>query len=469
MNNSIQSNLLKSFLIVVLIAVIILEVFFIFGINSMVQNHMYYQMRDNLDYAINSILFRSDTLDLSEILDPNFRQYFENENAQMQIIDLDGNVIFDSLGVIYLEPLYESDVVEAIGGNTGVWSGRVDYSDEKVMSMSRPIINASNRNIGVLRMVIGIDNLTAAIIRIATASIFAGMVALLIGFLLSRYFSKTISKPLYEINEVARKLADGQYKIRSNISSPDELEELSDSLNYMAEEIKKREDLKNDFISSVSHELRTPLTSIKGWASTLINAGEDNFELTRDGLNIILSETDRLATMVEELLDFNSYVSGRMSLEKEQVVVSDFLNEIITQMRPQVLDKGHIFSVDIADNLGTMIVDKDRIKQVFINLFDNAIKFTEEPGVVSLYAKRTSTGQLHFNVRDNGPGISEDDMKRVKDKFFKGSFKQSNIGLGISISDEIIQMHQGELIIESEENKGTIVTIILEGEELNDQ
>lgn len=438
-----------------------MEIFVIFGISEISYQNMERIMADNLDYAINSIVYRSDSLDVQEILDPSFRQYFDNDQAQVQIIDRNGMVIFDSLGVLYTEEIVYPDITDARSGHRGVWRGNVDYSDEKVMAMSTPINNSTNQNIGILRMVISMDKLDTLIIRAIAMFIMIGIITVLVALFISLYFAKGIVDPLKEVSDVAMKIADGQLAVRSNVKTNDEIEQVSKSINHMADELIKRDQVKNDFISSVSHELRTPLTSIKGWAITIQSAGDMSKELSDEGLNIIVSETDRLSDMVEELLDFSRFTSGKATLQKEEVDVTTFLTEVVRQMRARINREGHVFSVDISEDMGVMTVDRDRIRQVLINLFDNAIKFTEEPGVISLYARRNKINQVVVNVKDTGIGIPNEDIKRVKEKFYKGSLGKAHTGLGLSISDEIIGLHGGELLIESNIGKGTTVTIIL--------
>src|SRR5690606_31743206 len=145
------------------------------------------------------------------------------------------------------------------------------------------------------------------IMNIAKILLLVGFLVVLISGIVSLFLAETIIRPLQEVTKVAEKMADGQLKVRSRKRFDDEIGKLSDTLNFMAEELIKKEQLKNDFISSISHELRTPLTSIKGWAITL-NSGEVDRNLLKDGLNIIEKESDRLSDLVEELLDFSRYV-----------------------------------------------------------------------------------------------------------------------------------------------------------------
>src|SRR5690606_17697140 len=150
---------------------------------------------------------------------------------------------------------------------------------------------------------------------------------ILISGVVSLFLADTIVKPLKEVTDVAQKMANGQLDIRSEKKFDDEIGKLSDTLNYMAEELIKKEQLKNDFISSISHELRTPSTSMNGWAINLKGAEVNDKELLEDGLDIIEKDSDRLSNMVEELLDFSRFVSGRITLEKQEIQLASLIQQ----------------------------------------------------------------------------------------------------------------------------------------------
>lgn len=464
LKNSIQNRLLRNFLVVIIVTVILLELFIVIGIRHLTYLNLEQIVTNNSEYAINSIMYKSDTLDITEILDPNLRQYFSNRSAQVQIIDKDSNVIFDSLGVLYNGPIVYPDITTAKNGTKGVWRGKVDYSDETVMAVSTPIVNSINQNIGIMRMIISLDKLHEAIFKMTVAFILVGVGAIATAYLISIYLSRSITKPLKQLNEVAMKIAGGQLKVRSVVNTNDEIEQVSDSINFMAEELVKKEQIKADFISSISHELRTPLTSIKGWAITLQNADLKDQSIKDLGLDIIVGEADRLSDMVEELLDFSRYTSGRIRLNKDNVDVEKFLMEMVDQMKPRILNEGHVLSCDFADGLGEFVVDKNRLKQVFINILDNSIKFMDEPGIVSIFARRNVHKQIVVSIKDTGSGISPEELLRVKDKFYKGKHSKSHTGLGLSISTEIVELHGGELNVDSDNEKGTKITIIIPDE-----
>src|SRR5699024_3456165 len=225
-------------------------------------------------------------------------------------------------------------------------------------------------------------------------------------------------------------------------------------------EILKREEIKNDFISSISHELRTPLTSIKGWAMTLQSGNIRDDDLTLDGLDIIEKESDRLSYMVEELLDFSRFVSGGIDLEKEVFDMNSVLNMMAKQYMPRAKNEEIDFFVETNHNIDRFLGDENRIKQVLINLLDNAFKFTDKGGKIRLSVNKEENFII-LKVSDSGIGIPKEDLPHVKEKFYKGKHSQSQSGIGLSICDEIAKLHDGKLEIESEENKGTIAKVIL--------
>lgn len=228
----------------------------------------------------------------------------------------------------------------------------------------------------------------------------------------------------------------------------DEIGDLCDTINHMSEEIGKAERMKNDFISSVSHELRTPLTAIGGWSDTLIAGGATDPEEVIMGLGIIQKESRRLTQMVEELLDFTRLESGRMKLNVELFDVGAELYEAV-YMYENMLEKENIqLEYDIPDQMCPVNGDRHRMKQVFLNIIDNAAKYGKSGGRIRITLSRDSYTVM-IEVRDWGVGIKEDELPFVKEKFYKGSSKQRGSGIGLAVTDEIVRMHGGTLNVAS--------------------
>lgn len=456
MKRSIKSRLIRSFMLIILVTVVFLEILLINGIKT----HYYKNVEDILSSQIEfSTTFYARYFanrNLEEILIDDIDLFWQNTSAQVQILNISGEVVMDSLGVPATGALTTSDIKDALEKGKGVWTGSVIYSDEPVMAVSMPL-QYSDDTVGIIRFISSLEATNGVIEDISRFLVILGILVVAVSGLISVFIANTIVKPLKEITEVAEKMADGQFKVRSQVKVEDEIGRLSHTLNYMAEEIVRKETLKNDFISSISHELRTPLTSIKGWAVTLKSDGEPDLDLLEDGLEIIETESDRLSHMVEELLDFSRFTSGRIALSKDIVDIKETIKMVVYQMMPRAVNNNINFEVDIDNSIQPIIGDENRIKQVLINLLDNAFKFTGE-GDIFLKAFEDDKF-LRIVIKDSGPGIPKEELPYVKDKFYKGKNSKSHSGIGLSICDEIMQLHEGVFNIESEQNEGTIVTL----------
>lgn len=464
MKKSIKTRLVKNFMLIIIITVVILEVVLINGVKIYYYKNIKDILTNQIEFSSSYYLryFSSDTLE--DIIIDDLDVFWQHTTAQVQILNPDGKLLMDSLGVTNHSKDILPDVEKSIGGEMGFWVGNVKYYDKPVMSVSAPIKN-ENEIIGVIRFVTSLEETNTIIATISMLLIWMGLVVIFISGMVSVFLANSIVKPLQEVTKVAEKMADGQLKIRSNIELKDEIGKLSDTLNYMAEELIKKEQIKIDFISSVSHELRTPLTSIKGWAITLKSENLNGNEILLDGLNIIEKESDRLSNMVEDLLDFSKFVSGRIRLEKDEFSIKDTIELISKQLSPRAISHKVEFKLNIEPSITFMIGDENRIKQVLINVLDNAFKFTPKGGLISLNAKEEDS-VIILKIEDNGVGIPEIDLPHVKEKFYKGKGSESHSGIGLSICEEIVRLHGGSIDILSKLNEGTtvIVRLPLKGE-----
>ena len=464
MKTNIKRRLVGNFMLVIIITVLILEVFLV----NAVKQYYYKSVEEILS---NQIMFSSDfysryfsSTSLEDIIIDDVDVFWNQTTAQVQILDLNGKILMDSIGALHPSNIVTTnDVIEAKEGDKGVWVGDVEYDTSSVMAVSYPLV-VEGKTIGVLRFISSLKETNRIIRNIAQVLLLVGAMVVLISGIVSLFLANTIVKPLKEVTEVAEKMADGQLKVRSEKRFDDEIGRLSDTLNYMAGELIKKEQLKNDFISSISHELRTPLTSIKGWAITLQTEELDENQLLIDGLDIIEKESDRLANMVEELLDFSRFVSGRITLDKEKINITDTIDQIGKQLRPRAEDMNITLEVSQHLDLPIIIADENRIKQVLINLLDNSFKFTPDGGKVILTTDKIEDSIL-IQVEDNGCGISKEDLPHIMEKFYKGKNSKSHSGLGLSICDEIIKLHGGSMEIKSKLNEGTKIIVSLPIEE----
>ncbi|MBD7915138.1 HAMP domain-containing histidine kinase [Clostridium sp. Sa3CUN1] len=395
--------------------------------------------------------------ELIENVYDNVDAFWNENNAQVEIFDVDGSLLMDSIGIKDEKLINAPDVSKALKGEVSRWVGKVNYYDKKVMAVSYPL-EIDGEIIGIMRFITSLEEIDGIITNIMIIFVSISIGVLLIGVTLSIILANSIINPIKYLNKVAEKMGSGNLSVRSKIDSKNEIGQLSNTLNFMANEISRREQLKNEFISQVSHELRTPLTAIKGWTITL-NNDETDKETLKLGFDIIEKETDRLSLMVEELLDFSRLINENVRLELKKINIGDFLKHIESFMAPRAKKEGINLEFITKDDVNISI-DSNRLKQVFINLIDNSLKFTEAGGNIK-FETFILDKNIKFIIEDNGCGISEEDLPRVKEKFFKGKNSNSKNGIGLSICDEIIKLHNGEFNIYSKLGIGTKVEIII--------
>ena len=388
---------------------------------------------------------------------------FENmdveENALIEVLDTNGRVVIDSTGASSGEIVTTNDFSQALSGRVNSWRGRSDL-DEFIIAVSAPIYD-NDTVVGVLRYVSSLEPAYRIIFQYMIYMIVFGLFVIGMAFVFSRAMSKRILVPIQELVRVTEEVAQGNYKVTAIKYHNDEIGQLVDAVNVMTKEITRADQAKNEFISSISHELRTPLTSIKGWAETLQDL-QDDPAVTQEGLAIIGRETDRLIILVNDLLDFSKLQAHRIELKKTEFSIK----QLLTDVHNQFVIRCHQEKIKmtlLTDNRESWVfADYNRLKQVFINIVDNAIKFTAgRPKAEIKISSQVLDDQIVMIIEDNGSGISTEDLKRVKEKFYKGSSNKSGTGLGLSIASEIMELHGGKMLIDSIQEKGTKVVLLM--------
>ncbi len=460
MKHSIRKTLTRNFVALILLTVSLLDLALIFGFREYTYNGVKYYLNQQLNSSIYTYerYFKSSSLD--ELLAGDYGMLFYQFGGQVQLIDKDAQLVYDSIGAIN-DPVKDyPDVLQALKGKDGFRIGPVPFSDTKVLSVSRPLYTQDGEVIGVLRYS---SSLAPAIHSVWTLSRYLLVLTafvIVIAVVASRMLSKSITRPIEEIQSTAIQLADGQYKKHIVMKRDDELGQLAQSINTLAAEIVRKEQVKNDFISSISHELRTPLTSIKGWAAVLKDTDPAETDVMSEGFEIIERETDRLSKMVEELLDFSRYISGRITLKKDRFDITSTCEDVFKQMKPRAMKESIHLINEINEEVVLLTADEDRLRQVLINLIDNAIKFTDADGWV-LFEARKNFPNYEMIISDNGEGMDENELALAKEKFYKGKHSNSHSGLGLSIADEIVKLHSGSIQIVSEKSVGTTIRVII--------
>ncbi len=389
-----------------------------------------------------------------------YAQEFEHKDKiEIQIIDKNGNVFVTTNG---FEPITETmpDYEAAVSGErgTGLWRGK-NANGEPILAETTVLDGADSQSLGAVRFVVSLREANRQ--RFFLCTVIIGAALLFLGFstFSGVFFIRSIAKPIRDVSNSARKIAMGEFKTQIETDRNDEIGELCDAVNYMASELDRAENLKNDFISSVSHELRTPLTAIRGWGETAkMSIGSDD-GLVEKGLDVVLNESERLSKLVEELLDFSRMQSGRLTVNVGKLNVTKLVFAA-ADMYVELAKQRGIEVVSVPPKKDCEILgDADRLKQVFVNIIDNAVKYTEAGGQV-LIEQYIEESCVRIVVKDTGVGIPAADLDRVKEKFFKSNKTVRGSGIGLAVADEIVKQHQGLLFIESTEGIGTTVTVV---------
>ena len=384
----------------------------------------------------------------------------EKDTIELQFINPNGRVQVSSYGLTAGTLPGTSDIDSAIGGNMDSFQGRDPQTGEMIMAVSYPLY-FNSRVVGVLRYV---TSLREAQHRVLMDSLLASAAALVCMVLIAAsnaIFINNVVEPVAVVSDAARRISGGSYGILIENHYRDELGELVDNINDMSMKISQAEKIQQEFISSVSHELRTPLTAINGWAETLSADPGANIEQTKRGLGIIMKESRRLTTMVEELLEFTKMQDGRFTLRVESVDLAGELEDAVYTYFELFRQEGiEVCYTGPDDDIPPIAADSERMKQVFCNVLDNAAKHGGSGKRIDVSAAREE-GSFVIRVRDYGPGVPEAELPFVKQKFYKGSSKARGSGIGLAVCDEIVRLHGGTFDIANAEGGGAVVTIAL--------
>ena len=396
-----------------------------------------------------------------------YAQTFEDRNIlELQFINIQGDLVASSYGPWAGQAPSTPDVQDAASKRGAIpYVGRDPSTGERIMAVSCPMIYSNGEVIGVLRYVTSMRLADQQIMLVAVICLMVLMMVLVVVLLSSRYYIRSIMIPVAEIIEKAKRIAGGSYGVQIQTRYQDEIGELAQTINEMSSKIAQNEKMQAEFISQLSHELRTPLTVINGWSETLL--ADDNMDAdTRQGMKIISKEAERLTEMVMDLLDFTRMQDGRMTLSVEMTDIRGEFEDTVYMYGSRLKQDGiQLHYIDNDEDIPEISCDPKRLRQVFLNILDNAAKHGGE-------GKRIEASMAYeedavvVRIRDFGPGIPEDEIPLVKKKFYKGSSKARGTGIGLAVCDEIVEMHGGTMTLENAQGGGTLVTVRLPATEL---
>ncbi len=392
-------------------------------------------------------------------------------DALIQIISLDGTMAQYASGSkwdsIMSTRYTEEEITRMLNAVSDLDSSSVRFTQQKttfqMLIGSRPLLEEGVAT-HVIRFYVDITEARGAVGMAYMEVILVSLIAVLISVIVVYYTTTRLTRPFMEINEIVQKYSKGDYNVRIPISSIEEATQLAISFNTMADQLKDLEATRRSFVANVSHELRSPLTSMKGFLEAMQDGtiGPDEYEKY---IGIVLSETKRMAVMVNDLLDLARIESGKTALKLEIFDINELIRRTLITFEARIYEHHMEVDVKFAQEQYYVEADSAQISQVLRNIIDNAIKYSPDDSKlrIATYAMKR---EIYVSIQDSGQGIPEQDIPHVFDRFYKVEkahtpSKQSGTGLGLSIVKRIIDQHNQTITLKSAKGKGSTFTFTL--------
>ena len=444
--------------------VVLILILAVSTLTAALSNYYYSDTADDLEKRASSMAngFRLYTRsDYRSAAQQTVNNYEEKNQLELQFLDTAGAVLYSGNALTAGTTPNTPDIQRALEEQvTGHWRGRDPSTGERILAASSPVLY-QGEVVGVIRYVTSLSGIDRQFIFSEAVIITIALGIFAMVYFSNLYFVRSIVEPLAGLTEITRVIADGSYGVQIEKKSDDEIGELTDAINDMSRKIRQAEKTQSEFISSVSHELRTPLTAITGWAETIESGEIREAEDLRKGMGIIVSEARRLTNMVEELLEFSRIEDGRFTLSVEPLALKAELEDAVYTYTEFFRREGITLNyIDCPEEALPISGDPERLRQVFCNLLDNAGKHGGSGRRIDVSIAQEGEDAV-VRIRDYGPGVPEEELPFIKNKFYKGSSKARGSGIGLAVCEEIVTRHEGSLEIGNAEGGGCVVTITL--------
>ena len=462
MLKNIRTRLFLTYLVLILFSITLMGVLFYF----ITREHLLKNREDALNQSAEVfIMYITPFIEMEESSEDALipavrifiRQSWEQIDYRLQVVDKSNAIVMDSQGPLTSGSKGDVHFKRALMGKAELWT---EESPEGKMMYKCVPVRINGQIIGAARLSISLGEIDELFSVMKKYFFLTFFLSLLAAAGASLFFIRTLMHPVTRVRDIAAKIAQGDLDSRVDYESRDELGDLSRTINFMADELKKLEQARAAFLGNVSHELRTPLTIIKGFVITLLSSDNIPEEWGRS-LTLINRETDRLTRLVDELLELTRLRSGRVKLQFSWCDVEDILRTIATQMAQKMEQKEVSLIFCCSSPLPRIWADSDRVREICINLIDNALKYGASGGKIEVSACKAGEA-LEVAFRDNGPGIPENELPYVFERFFRGDSKGvPGTGIGLAIVKKIVEAHKGTIIVESKVGEGTVFKVRL--------
>lgn len=286
--------------------------------------------------------------------------------------------------------------------------------------------------------------------------VYISLFLIAVGGIISFFMARRIASPIVKITGMAENLAEGRYDVTFDGEGYDESETLASTLNYASTEISKVDRLRRDLIANISHDLRTPLTMVKAYAEMIRDLSGDNPEKRNEHLGVIIEESNRLASLVNDILDLSKIESGNQELTLSEFGINAKLREVMERYRLLSEQQGYEFILETDDEV-IIRADVIKLEQVLYNLINNAVNYTGENKRVVIRQKNLE-GRVRIEISDNGEGIPEELLPLIFDRYYRAEKNKREVigtGLGLSIVKAILKQHSFPFGVQSEAGKGS--------------
>ena len=404
--------------------------------------------------------------------DPTIQLFFK----EAELLDVQVAILDDSGSLVFHTADYHEDEIPQIN----------DPNDTAERSTNNALVYRDSENVDWFYQISQINDeyyllVAARRPNVAIESLFqdelvkpllrTGLFALIGAFVLSWFMAEWITRPLRKISESAKKIAVGKYETVP-IEGPMEVQQLALAMNDMSQKVEKSLQSQRDFVANVSHEFKTPLTSIQGFSQAIYDGTLQDEEGIKHASDVILNETNRLNVLVNDLLTLAKLDAGTMAMTREKIELNRLLQTIIERFYYE-LEKADIRLNSVYTDDIMLYADAVRLGQVFSNLIDNAIKFSKPGSEIQVTVSRQDK-QAMITVTDTGPGISEDECARIFERFYQVDKSRQGgagrgVGLGLSISKQVVEAHHGEISVSSKIGEGSTFMVKLPIEDATDK
>ena len=445
--NSLKVKVLLYLLLFSIVILLFLWVFQVISLDS------YYELsvKREIEGVVNDVKLNYDNEDYDDI----FNVISHEEDMCIEIYN-NNRLLFSSIRCNNI--VLQRGVMDFKNDFARSDSGEEEYEFKNKLLNMKTLIHGIKFEDGNFAFVsVSLDPVDGTVKILKSQFLYVALLVFSISIMVAYLISKRISKPIEKLNDNAHKLVNGKYEpleLKNNIS---EIQELSDTLNYVNNELSKTEELRKELMANVSHDLKTPLTMIKAYAEMVRDLTYKDKVKREENLNVIIGETDRLNLLVNDILDLSRFQSDVYELKSECLDLNELIKSVLSSYNIYTVTGDYVFEYEELSGV-VVEVDKLRIEQVLHNLVNNAINYTGSDKRVMIKLL-DEIDYYRVEVSDTGKGIKDEDLDYIWDKYYKADKTHSRgtkgTGIGLSIVKSILENHGYEYGVVTKKNKGT--------------